>query len=105
MFVATDNKPSAAESGLAALVLLLRFYGIGADSEQIRHRFSSDIAVPEMIRCAKEFGLKARVYQSSWPQLTKTPLPAIAALRDGRYLILGKASEHRIAYDRSRRAD
>ena len=96
MFVATDNKPSAANSGLAALVLLLRFHGIGADSEQIRHRFGGDIGVPEMIRCAKEFGLKARVYQSSWQRLSKTPLPGIAVLRDGRYLILGKASEHRI---------
>ena len=96
VFVATDDKPSAAESGLAALVLLLRFHGIGADTEQIRHRFGGDVAMPEMIRCAKEFGLKARVYQSTWQRLTKTPLPAIAALRDGRYLILGKASEHRI---------
>jgi ATP-binding cassette, subfamily B, bacterial HlyB/CyaB len=94
--LATDDRPSAAESGLAALVLLLRFHGIGADSGQIRHRFSGDIAVPEMIRCAKEFGLKARILRSTWERLAKTPLPAIAALRDGRYLVLGKASEHRI---------
>jgi hypothetical protein len=59
VFVATD-KPAPAESGLAALVLLLRFHGIGADPEQFRHRFGSDIGVPEMLRCAKEFGLKAR---------------------------------------------
>jgi Peptidase C39 family len=37
-----------------------------------------------------------RGYQSSWQRLIKTPLPAIAVLRDGRYLILGKASEHRL---------
>ena len=30
MFVATD-KPTPAQSGLAAIVLLLRFHGIGAD--------------------------------------------------------------------------
>ena len=64
MFVATD-KPAPAESGLGALVLLLRFHGIGADPEQIRHRFGADIGVPEMLRCAKEFGLKARSYQST----------------------------------------
>jgi len=94
--LATNDKPTAAESGLAALVLLLRFHGIGADAGQIRHRFGGDIAVPEMIRCAKEFGLKARIHRSTWQRLTKTPLPAIAGLRDGRFLILGKASEHRI---------
>ena len=90
MLVATDN-PAPTESGLAALVLLLRFHGIGADPEQIRHRIGVEIGVPEMLRCAKEFGLKARAYQSNWQRLTKTPLPGIAVLRDGRFLILGKA--------------
>ncbi len=92
---AIKRPEGAAESGLAALVLLLRFQGIGADSEQIRHRFAGEIGVPEMIRCAKEFGLKARVFRSSWERLGKTPLPGIAVLRDNRFLLLGKASENR----------
>ena len=93
---ATGNDRAAAESGLAALVLLLRFHGVGADTEQIRHRFGGAIGVPEMIRCAKELGLKARVYQSNWQRLGKTPLPGIAVLRDGGYLLLGKAGENKI---------
>ena len=93
---ATDNDRAAAESGLAALVLLLQFHGVGADTEQIRHRFGGAIGVPEMIRCAKELGLKARVYQSNWQRLGKTPLPGIAVLRDGGYLLLGKAGENKI---------
>ncbi len=95
MSVATDNL-APADSGLAALVLLLRFHGLSVDPEQIRHRLGDAIGVPEMLRCAKEFGLKARSYQSNWRRLTKTPLPGIAALRDGGYLILGKASEDQI---------
>jgi subfamily B ATP-binding cassette protein HlyB/CyaB len=94
--VAIHKPEGAAESGLAALVLLLRFQGIGADSEQIRHRFAGEIGVPEMIRCAKEVGLKARVFRSSWERLSKTPLPGIAVLRDNRFLLLGKASENRV---------
>jgi ATP-binding cassette, subfamily B, bacterial HlyB/CyaB len=93
--VATDYS-APAQSGLAALVLLLRFHGNSAEPEQIRHRFGDTIGVPEMLRCAKEFGLKARSYQSSWRRLKKTPLPAIAALRDGGYLILGKASDDQV---------
>ena len=46
-----------------------------------------------MLRCAKEFGLKARTSQSKWQRLTNMPLPGIAVLRDGRYLLLGKANE------------
>jgi subfamily B ATP-binding cassette protein HlyB/CyaB len=95
MVAATDH-PQTADSGLAALELLLRFHGIGADPEQVRHRFAGDVGVPEMLRCAREFGLKARSYRSSWQRLANTPLPAIAVLRDGRFLLLGKASENRV---------
>ena len=49
-----------------------------------------------MLRCAKEFGLKAKSYQSSWRRLRKTPLPCIATLQDGGYLLLGKASEDQV---------
>ena len=45
MDVATD-KVVPMQSGVAALVLLLRFHGIGADPAQIRHRFGDDFGVP-----------------------------------------------------------
>ena len=95
MFVAGENSAPAG-SGLAALVLLLRFNGVSVDSEQIRHRLGDEIGVSEMLRCAKEFGLKARSYQSKWRRLSTTPLPGIAVLRDGGFLILGKASEDQV---------
>ena len=94
--LAPTDKSAAPSSGLAALVLLLRFHGIGADPAQIRHRFGDNFGVPEMLRCAKEFRLKARSYQSNWRRLVKTPLPGIAALRDGSYLLIGKASEDQV---------
>ena len=95
MFVETE-KPAPAESGLAALVMLLRFHGVGADPEKIRHHFGAAIGVPEMLRCAKQFGLKARTFRSSWQRLIKTPLPGIAMLSDGSYLIVGKASDDQV---------
>jgi ATP-binding cassette, subfamily B, bacterial HlyB/CyaB len=91
----TDTSP-APNSGLAALVLLLRFHGVGADPSQIRHRFGDDFGVPEMLRCAREYGLKARSFQSNWRRLIKTPLPGIAVLSDGSYLLIGKASEDQV---------
>ena len=84
----------AADPGHAVLVMLLRFHGIGADPEQLRHRFGQGtIGAAEMLRCAKEFGLKARLYRTNWDRLVTTPLPAIAALRDGGYLLLGKVGD------------
>jgi subfamily B ATP-binding cassette protein HlyB/CyaB len=85
------NNPKAIDPGLSVLVALLRFHGIGADAEQLRHRFGTgQIGAQEMLRCAKDFGLKARAYRTSWERLATTPLPGIAVLRDGSFLLLGK---------------
>ena len=94
--LAATDRPAAARSRLEALVLLLRFHGISADPEQIRHRFGDCFGVAEVLRCAKEIGLKARMYRSNWQRLIETPLPGIAVLRDGNCLILGKASEDKV---------
>src|SRR5271166_3731967 len=88
---------TAADPGLITLVTLLRFNGIGADPEQIRHRFGgSPVGIAEMLRLGKELGLKARATTSAWPRLANTPLPAIAALKDGGFLFLAKASEDKV---------
>jgi ATP-binding cassette, subfamily B, bacterial HlyB/CyaB len=89
-----DREQAAVDPGLVALVMLLRFHGIGADPAQIRHRFATaPIGVAEMLRCAKELGLKARARRTNWSRLAYTPLPAIAVLRDGGFLLISKASE------------
>jgi subfamily B ATP-binding cassette protein HlyB/CyaB len=85
---------STIDPGLATLVILLRFHGIGAEAGQIRHRCGmARIGINEMLRCAKELGLKARARTTNWDRLAKTPLPGIAALRDGGFLILGKVAD------------
>ena len=87
-----DAHPAAAiDSGLGAVVMLLRYYGIGADPGQIQHRFGGvRFGVPEMLRCAKEFALRARAFSVDWLRLANIPLPAIAVPRDGNFLIVGK---------------
>src|SRR3979411_1169657 len=88
---------NADHRGLAALVMLLRFHGLSVDPAQIRHQFGTDaIGVPEMLRCARQLGLKASESRTRWDRLARTPLPGIAALRDGGFLLLGKASEDKI---------
>src|SRR5262245_48562237 len=49
-----------------------------------------------MLRCAKGLGLKARAHRTNWSRLAKTPLPAIAAQRDGGFLVLAKAGEDKV---------
>jgi subfamily B ATP-binding cassette protein HlyB/CyaB len=87
----------ASDPGLGALVMLLRFHGVGVEAEQIRHQFgATPIGVAEMLRCAKSLGLKAHCAKTKWGRLAKTPLPAIAPLRDGGFLLLGKVGEDEV---------
>ena len=83
MSTATDS----ADPGLEALMTLLHFQGVAADRAQISHRLgTAKVGAPEMLRCAKDLGLKARAYRADWSRLARTPLPAIAALRDGGFM-------------------
>ena len=89
--------PGPTDPGLTALVMLLRFHGVGADPAQIRHQTgTATIGTADMIRCAKEFGLKAREVKTNWVRLAKTPLPAIAVLKDGGFLLLGKVGDDKV---------
>jgi ATP-binding cassette, subfamily B, bacterial HlyB/CyaB len=93
MAASTDCVGST-DPGLAVLVTLLRLHGIGADADQLLHRFAQGpIGVAEMLSCAKALGLKARVYRTSWERLVVTPLPGVAVLRDGSFLLLAKVGE------------
>jgi ATP-binding cassette, subfamily B, bacterial HlyB/CyaB len=91
----------AHDSGLLSLVLLLRMHGIPADADQICHRMAQDtIGIPEILRCAREYGLKARTVKTSWARLERTPLPAIAVLHDGSFLIVGSADDNKVLLQR-----
>ena len=60
------------DSGLEALVTLLHFQGVAADREQIRHRLGTNkIGASEILRCAKDLGLKARSCRTNWSRLAQ----------------------------------
>jgi subfamily B ATP-binding cassette protein HlyB/CyaB len=87
----------ADDPGLEALVTLLHLQGVAADAEQIRHRLGSyKVTASDMLRCAKDLGLKARAYRTDWSRLGSAPLPAIASLRGGGFLLLAKADADRV---------
>src|SRR5262249_8356811 len=97
MTEAVDQNPTTTDPGRIALVMRLKCEGIGADPKQIRNQFATAIiGIPEMLRCAKELGVKARVRTTDWTRLAYTPLPGIAALRDGSFLLIGKVSDDKI---------
>src|SRR5947209_545649 len=89
------------DQGLFVLAMLLRIHGVAAEQPQLRHCLGSPtVGITEMLRCAKEFRLKARAVRTTWARLTQTPLPAIAALKDGGFLLLGYAGKDRVLVQR-----
>src|SRR6266545_221716 len=90
---------TANDSGLSALVSLLRLQGVAAEPAQLHHQLGmagKPVGVVEMLRCARQLGLKARSLSTRWARLARTTLPAIAELRDGSFLLLGKATEDKV---------
>jgi subfamily B ATP-binding cassette protein HlyB/CyaB len=87
-------------SNVDALVLLRRFHEIAVDPAQIRHQFGSTaFGTSEILRCAKQFKLKARAIATDWQRLAKTTLPALAECRDGTFVILGKVGDKALIHD------
>ncbi|MCP5406585.1 MAG: type I secretion system permease/ATPase [Chromatiaceae bacterium] len=87
------------DTGLACLVTVARLYGLPADPQQLRHSHSESGKTFDertIILAGKELGLKIRALNSHWKRLHKTPLPAIAQHRDGRWFIIAGFKDDRV---------
>ncbi|RVU35246.1 type I secretion system permease/ATPase [Hwanghaeella grinnelliae] len=87
------------DSGIFGLVLLLRFFGMPGDPEQIRHQFGrpgEQATAEDLLRAAKRLGLKARLVSSDFARLSKTPLPALAETKDGGFVVLGSVKDGKV---------
>src|SRR5215467_16385829 len=85
----TSSSPGVSDTGLICLLILARFYDLPADGSQLRHLYAQSgqvLSDTELLRAAKHLGLKAGVVKTQWRKLAGTPLPAIAKLRDLRYV-------------------
>ncbi|OKO74897.1 cysteine peptidase family C39 domain-containing protein [Bradyrhizobium sp. AS23.2] len=49
-----------------------------------------------MLWRARDLGFKTRVYRTDWSRLASAPLPAIASLRDGGFLVVARVGENKI---------
>lgn len=82
------------DTGLNCLAIISRYYGLPADTEQLKHQFGQEgevFGAAEILRAAKLQGLKARQVSIDWSRLDCIHLPAIARHKDGHFLILAKA--------------
>ncbi|MGN7932729.1 type I secretion system permease/ATPase [Sphingopyxis sp. 22461] len=84
------------DQSLACFILLAKFLGVPADSEQILHdrgRGDDPFLLEDLARIARRIGLTARVRQVALPDIAKLPLPALAETSDGDAVILLKVED------------
>ena len=87
------------DTGLACLLILARYFGMPADGGQLRHLFGESgktLEETDLLRAAKHLGFKAGGVESEWSRLSVIQLPAMARLKDGRYLVLAKADGDKV---------
>ena len=91
---AGDRTPQL-DTGLACLVMLLKYLNVSADPAQMRHVLgtgSNALTGQDIIRAAKQLGVKARRKTFSFSKLERAPLPAIGCAHNGDFFILAKVS-------------
>ena len=92
---ALHGEPAQAplDSGLLSLVMLARFHGIATEPEQLAHEFrvpGKHFDEEALLLASKKLGLQARAVTTRPERLAKTPLPALAQMKDGRFVIVAK---------------
>ncbi|MBX3235498.1 MAG: type I secretion system permease/ATPase [Nitrospiraceae bacterium] len=91
----TSNQAGLSEhdSGLVCLLLLAHFHSLPAEGGQLRHQFGKAgqlFDANALLRAAKHLGLKAGSRSVALADLDKAPLPAIACMHKGRFVVLAK---------------
>ncbi|SHO53755.1 type I secretion system permease/ATPase [Anaerocolumna xylanovorans] len=94
-----EQSRSAVDTGLNCFIMLAKFHGISADPDQIKHAFAigeKGMSRIDLLRAAKELGLKAKDAPVKFERLSKLPLPAIAEFKSGEFIILAGIEEQKI---------
>jgi subfamily B ATP-binding cassette protein HlyB/CyaB len=92
--IAPGATPLVADAGAAALAFALQMLGLPADRAQIAHESGKRMLdETDLLRAARRFPVKVRAHNSRLHRLKKTPLPALAALKDGGWLVLGRVGD------------
>jgi ATP-binding cassette, subfamily B, bacterial HlyB/CyaB len=80
-------------------MFVLECRGTDFDPDYLRREFASTggtFGVAEMLLAAQAHGYEAWQHSCVWEHLAAVPFPALAELRDGRFLVLGAFADDRV---------
>lgn len=95
----SEHQPDSPDTGLICLLMLARFHNVAASGEQLAHEFTDGqqaFATPQLLLASRKLGLKAKRVETRLERLTQTPLPAIAADRQGGFFIIARMDQGKV---------
>lgn len=93
----TEPARAKLDSSAEALAVILQVLGLPANPAEILHRSgSASLNDDELLRVARQYPVKARFIDSDLARLATTPMPVLARLRDGQWLVVGRAEDNKI---------
>jgi len=86
---------ACSDSGAWSLALALHLLGIVADPAKIQHEAgkSEPLSEADLLRAAQKFPVKVKALLSTMRRLRKTPLPALAGLHSGGFVVIGQITD------------
>ncbi|HWE98526.1 MAG TPA: type I secretion system permease/ATPase [Caulobacteraceae bacterium] len=93
----TQQTATPADPAAAALAFALQVLGLPANAAEIVHQSGrTRLDANDLIRFAKKMPVKVRLITSTPARLASTPTPALAVMRDGRWLVVGRIADDKI---------
>jgi subfamily B ATP-binding cassette protein HlyB/CyaB len=92
------REPSASmDPAAASLAFILQFLGLPANPAEILHQSGkASLDHADLLRIARRFPVKARFIATSLARLKSTPLPVLARLKDGGWLVVGGIGDGKV---------
>jgi subfamily B ATP-binding cassette protein HlyB/CyaB len=87
------------DTALICLVAIAKMFGIPADEAQLRRAYvvsSVGMDTITMQRAAKELGLKSRLVKIKPKKIMDMPLPAVAILKNGNYIVIVRLDNEKV---------
>ena len=85
------------DPGAAALAFVLQVLGLPANAAELLHLSGKPtLDGADLLRLARRFPVKARLIASTLERLAATPLPALAQMRDGGWLVVGRFGDGKV---------
>ena len=95
---AKENRPPI-DTALVCLVYTARIMGIPADEKQLSRAYAIGERLMDsrlFLRVARDLGMKGRLIRPLPAKIARLPVPAVAILQDGRFVVLGNSADDKI---------